>query len=131
MSLFCSYCDYYQKDPFGCNVPFLCIFLDWLLVEHKLQPITIRDYLAVLARVWTLCHLPDITKSTDVKLILTNFEIERPREGNKLFPLWDINVFLDYLLEDSMCDIDIMLSTFRIFSTGTVVETKHPLIEGC
>ena len=41
MSLFCSYCDYYQKDPFGCNVPFLCIFLDWLLVEHKLQPITI------------------------------------------------------------------------------------------
>ena len=46
-----------------------------------------------------------ITKSADVKLIPTSVEIERRREGNKLFILWDFNVFLDYLLEDSMYDI--------------------------
>ena len=46
-----------------------------------------------LSSVWTVCELPDHTKSNDVKLILRNFEIDRPREENRLFSLWDINLF--------------------------------------
>ena len=70
-------------------------FLDWLFVKHNLQPIAIRGYLAALSSVWTLCDLQDHTKTMDVKLIPKNCEIERPREGNRLFSLWDINVVLD------------------------------------
>ena len=35
-------------------------------------------------------------------------EIERPKTGNALFPKWKIDIVLDYLLLQDMCDMDNM-----------------------
>ena len=116
---FSDYCGHFQKDPFSCDAPFLCNFLLWLFMRHSLKPITIRGYLAALARIFNMCYLPDCTKDVSVQSLLSNFDIECPRSDHRLFPKWDIHVVLEYLQSDDQCDLQNM-SFVRPSSKGNV-----------
>ena len=77
-------------------------------MRHLLKPIIIRGYIAASARVFIMCYIPDCTKDVSVQSLLTNFDLECPRNDHRLFLRWDIHVVLEYLQSDDQCDLQNM-----------------------
>jgi integrase len=86
-------------DPFALTSALLAEFLLYLFDVRKLQPSTIKGYRSAIARVYSLCGLPDPGADRDVTRLLNNFSLNRPRSV-RLFPKWNIELVLNFLAHD-------------------------------
>lgn len=94
-----QWCQPKGLDPFALTSALLADFLLYLFDVKGLQPSTIKGYRSAIARVYSLCGLPDPGADRDITRLLNNFSLNRPRSV-RLFPKWNIDLVLDFLAHE-------------------------------
>ena len=114
--VFVAWAEDNEVDPSCPSIPQLASFLEFLFVEKKLNPRSIRGYKSALTDYFSPLVV-DISGSDELSRLLTSFFNERPPVVSSILP-WDLRLVLDCLTKSPFEPL--ALASLKLLSLKTV-----------